>query len=153
MGPTQLQVHCSTGSQQPTANALCPCRGFLYWDLLRLGNCSCSHLQSTYWMNSFHVYSPCSLVTSPCHCCNAVNHISRNPTAPLDTKKLFLAQDFLPLPLLSTNLAFSKILIISLLLLYTSWAWCYTPPHTTMSSRYRKRTGALPSSKTFCTSP
>lgn len=57
------------------------------------------------------------------------------------------------LPLLSTNLAFSKILIISLLLLRTSWAWCYTPPHTTMSSMYRKRTGALPSSKTFCTSP
>lgn len=42
---------------QSTANTPCPCSGFLYWDLLRLGNHSCSHPQSGYWVNSSHVPS------------------------------------------------------------------------------------------------
>ena len=54
------------------------------------------------------------------------------------------------LSLLSANLAFSKILITSLLLLYTSRA---VFPHTTTSSMYCKCSGALTFSKTFCTSP
>lgn len=65
VGPTQGQMHSSSGPQQFTASAPCPGRGFLYWDLLSLGNHSCSHLQSDYWLNSFHIYSPCSLLTSP----------------------------------------------------------------------------------------
>ena len=34
VGPTQLQAPCSPGSQQPTANAPSPYRGFLYWEVV-----------------------------------------------------------------------------------------------------------------------
>lgn len=83
-------------------------------------------------------------------CCK-LRQQERNSThlAIWNQETVFCASLF-PLFPLSANLAFSKILIISLLFLHTSWT---VFSHTKMSSTYCKSSGVLPSSKIFCTSP